>query len=33
METFTLSSSKILYLLSDDLYWATQRPSGTTSCL
>jgi len=33
MKTFTPSSSKILYLLSDALYWATQRPPGKTSCL
>jgi len=33
MKTFTPSSSKDLYLLSDALYWATQGQPGTTSCL
>jgi len=30
---YTAFKNKILYLLSDALKWATQRPTGTTSCL
>jgi len=33
IKSFTPSSSKILYLLSDGLYWETQGPPGATSCL